>query len=175
MFAEVNEVKRLEKIDWVRGFALASFSSTGYRVSFSGRNGVGGRRGQSSMEYVFALSLILGFVVALMISGMRESEFNFATGSARAACVEWVAGNASLEMASLEIIQDGRNVDFSPVIYYWGGGRLMKLPDDLKHAMALAIQRTAAPSSPEPPANCFSSVNFDYCVVDAPVQGGSGT
>ncbi len=145
-------------------FSLSSlFSSVSVRVSPSPRR----RRGQSSMEYVFALSLILGFVIALMISGMRESEFNFVTGSARAACAEWVAGNGSLELTSLEIAQNGRSVNFTPVIYYWGGGRLLTLPTELKHAAALAIQRTSAPSSPEPPLNCFSSVNYDYCVVDA--------
>ena len=128
-------------------------------------------RGQASMEYVFILSLVLGFVVALMITGIRESELNMATGSARAAAVYWTAGNSSFYLTSLNHIQSWRSVNFSPVIYSWAGGtnngRLQPLPSDLKKQMITAVQKTVAPLAPTPATYCFQSTNFDYCIVDS--------
>ncbi|MFH0973340.1 MAG: hypothetical protein V1817_00945 [Candidatus Micrarchaeota archaeon] len=132
-------------------------------------------RGQASMEYVFILALVLGFVVALMITSIRESELNMATGSARVAAVYWTAGNSSFYLASLETAQLGGGVNFSPVIYSWAGGanggRLQTLPSDLKKQMITAVQKTVAPLSPPPATtptrNCFKSTNFEYCVVDS--------
>lgn len=128
-----------------------------------------GGRGQASIEYVFILALVLGFVLALMISGMRESELNLAVGAARSACVEWTAKNPSqsVYLASMPVAQSGRSANFTPVVYYWGGNRLTPLPDDLKKAVIAAVQKSVAPSAPLAASNCFSSVNFDYCVVDA--------
>jgi hypothetical protein len=72
----------------------------------------------------------------------------------------------------------GRSFDLAPVFYYWGGGvggsgfsvegggKLKPLPLELKRRMIYAVQESVAPLSPPPAANCFSSVNYDYCVVD---------
>ncbi|MEM0475344.1 MAG: hypothetical protein QW343_00950 [Candidatus Norongarragalinales archaeon] len=140
-----------------------------YLLTFFGK-----RRGQSSVEYVFILALVLGFVLALMISGMRESELNLATGAARAAALEWLAPNSSVFLASLEITRSGRSVNFTPTVFYWSGGRdggrVATTPPEFKAFVIAAVQRSTAPGSPplQPQATCFSSTNFDYCVMDSP-------
>jgi hypothetical protein len=98
---------------------------------------------------------------------MRESELNLATGAARSACVEWTAKNASVYLASLQVTQSGRGANFTPVIYYWSGGRLKALPEDASKAIITAVQKAVAPAALPVGGNCFPSANYDYCVVGA--------
>ncbi len=119
------------------------------------------------MEYAFILALILGFVVLLMISGLRESELTMATGAARSASADWIAGSGSLRLASLETTQNGRSVNFTPVVFYWGGGRVRPLPAELKRFVVGVVRSAVSPPSALN-GDCFSSVNYDYCVADAP-------
>ncbi len=124
-------------------------------------------RGQSSVEYVFILSVIIAFVITVMIPALREIELNTALSAARNTVEQFVSANSSLYFTSLDYSVSGRMVVIKPSVYAFSNGDDKRFfPNELKQLVLNAIRKAISPSSPElsPTATSFPAVNYEYFV-----------
>ncbi len=124
-------------------------------------------RGQSSVEYVFILSVIIAFVITVMIPALRESELNIALSAARNTIEQFASANSSLYFTSLDYSVSGRTVVIKPSVYAFGDGSDKRFfPKELKQLVLNAVRKAVSPNSPElpPTATSFPAVNYEYFV-----------
>jgi len=123
------------------------------------------RRGQASVEYIFILAILIGFVIAVMIPALREGELNIALSAARNSAEQFATANSSLYFTSLNYSIDGTKVKIKPSVYSYYNGNVF-FPPEAKLLVLNAIRKAISPSSPEltPTATSFPAVNYEYFV-----------
>jgi len=123
------------------------------------------QRGQSSVEYVFILAVIIGFVITVMLPALRESELNIALSAVRNSVQEFASKNSSLYFTSLNYSVSGRIVKITPSVYSFHDNKWFYPCNARKQALE-AIRETLSPNSAElsPDANNFTAVNYEYLI-----------
>ncbi|MBI2445495.1 hypothetical protein HYV43_03855 [Candidatus Micrarchaeota archaeon] len=122
-----------------------------------------GVRGQGSVEYLFVVVFLVGFIVAVLVPALQESELSYAIASVRSQAVAYGAAHPDLRLTVLNYsVQDGR-VLIDAQVYNRSSDSLVATPLGLKAAMVAGIH-ALAPSSGFDGA-CANTSNYEYCVI----------
>ena len=122
------------------------------------------RRAQAAVEYIFVLSLIVGFTVAVMVPASRELEFGIALAASRAALLNYAASHPEVGFASVGYTVQGRTVTLNPLVYDARTAEPTTMPDGMKADLRSALQSVLAPSR-QAEGNCAQANNYEYCVT----------
>jgi len=129
------------------------------------KRGESRQRGQSSVEYVFILAVIIGFVITVMLPALRESELNIALSAARNSVQQFASKNSSLYFTTLNYSITGRIVKITPSVYSFHDNKWF-YPCSARTQALESIRKAISPNSPElpPDANKFTAVNYEYSI-----------
>lgn len=123
------------------------------------------RRGQMAGEYLLAVSVLLSIILGVAIPLLQEAEITQATAAARLGAHSFVARNSSLVLTSLNYVDYGANITFTPAVYLNGVRYYGDL--DLRYAMLSSISGNADPDvslSLDLQTACVPGVYKRYCV-----------
>ena len=131
-------------------------------VARNGWGRAGGLRGQGSVEYLFIVVFLTGFVVSILVPTLQQSEITFALAAARDGAVSSVAGD-TLRLTRLNYSVYGGEVAFRPSVYNLSSDSAVQAPPQMVAAMVSAVHRLAPSSSFN--ATCANTSNYQYCVL----------
>ncbi len=118
-------------------------------------------RGQSSVEFLVVLSVIMGLLVVMVIPALRQFEISLATAASRTA----LTGLDNEVFTGLRMVEkEGGRVDVVVSLLDRKTHAPVAVPDSLKSKIAFAIQSTLSPANSFS-GYCASSASLIYCVV----------
>ncbi len=124
--------------------------------------GGSGLRGQGSVEYLFIIVFLTGFIVSVMVPTLQQSEITFALAAARDAAVSSAAGEP-LRLTRLNYSVAGGEVAFRPSVYNVSSDSAVQAPPKMVEAMVSAVHRLAPSESFN--STCANTSNYQYCVL----------
>lgn len=121
------------------------------------------RRGQGSVEYLFVVVFLVGFVVAVLVPSLQEAELSYALAGMRSKAVEYEAAHPELRLTVLNYsVQDGF-VRIEPKVYNRSADAYVPVPQELRDAMLSGIHALAPSLGVN--GTCANTSNYEYCMV----------
>lgn len=118
-------------------------------------------RGQGSVEYLFVLVFLVGFIVAVLVPSVREAEISVALSAARQGFLDAAPGDARLLALNYSVQEETVWLDPRAVNRSTGGA--LVLSPELRVGVLDGIQRLS-PGQARNDSCAFTS-NFNYCLV----------
>lgn len=121
-------------------------------------------RGQGSVEYLFVVVFLVGFIVAVMVPTLQQGEISYALAGARSAAVQYTAEHPELRLTVLNYTVQGDRVLLDPKVYNRSSGFLLVAPPQEMKGLMLAGIHALAPSLGFD-GTCANTSNYEYCMV----------
>ena len=122
-------------------------------------------RGQGSVEYLFVVVFLVGFIVAVLVPSLQTAEISYALAGARAQAVAYEANHSELRLLTINstVRQNEGQVLLNVTVYNRSSDALVPPPQGLKDAMLAGIHRLAPNMGVS--ASCVNTSNYEYCFV----------
>ncbi len=120
-------------------------------------------RGQGSVEYLFVVVFLVGFIVAVMVPTLQQGEISYALAGARSAAVQYTAAHPELRLTVLNYSVQGDRVLLDPKVYNRSSGGLVAPPAEMNGLMLAGIHALAPSLGMD--ASCANTSNYEYCMV----------
>ncbi len=120
-------------------------------------------RGQGSVEYLFVVVFLVGFIVSVLVPSLQTAEISYALAGARTGAVGYEANHSDLRLTRMNYSVDKDQVVLNLTVYDRSTDRNVVTPQGLKDAMLAGIH-SLAPSYGLT-GSCANTSNYQYCVV----------
>ncbi|MBI5036575.1 hypothetical protein HZC09_04480 [Candidatus Micrarchaeota archaeon] len=121
-------------------------------------------KAQASIEYLYVLVFLVGFIVAVVIPTVKEAELSIAIASVRLAITGYEAENPDYFVTTLDYSVQENKVMLKPVVRSRDDGSNVPVPDALKNKIISRLKPIAPKLGPD---NCAKASNYEYCVSTA--------
>ncbi len=122
-------------------------------------------RGQGSVEYLFVVVFLVGFIVAVLVPSLQTAEVSYALAGARAQAVAYQANHSELRLLTINssVLQAEGRVLLNATVYNRSADAVVPAPQGLKDAMLAGIHRLAPNMGVS--SSCVNTSNYEYCFV----------
>ncbi len=122
-------------------------------------------RGQGSVEYLFVVVFLVGFIVAVLVPALQAAELSYAVAGARAQAVAYEANHSELRLLTINstVLQSEGRVFLNVTVYNRSSDALVAAPQGMKDAMLAGIHRLAPNMGVD--GTCANTSNYEYCFV----------
>ncbi|GEM_PF-2964359 len=122
-------------------------------------------RGQGSVEYLFVVVFLVGFIVSVLVPALQTAEISYALAGVRAQAVGYEADHSDLRLLTINstVLQAEGRVFFNVTVYNRSSDALVAAPQGMTDAMLAGIHRLAPNMGVS--ASCANTSNYEYCFV----------
>ncbi|MBI5226789.1 hypothetical protein HY994_06190 [Candidatus Micrarchaeota archaeon] len=120
-------------------------------------------RGQGSVEYLFVVVFLVGFIVAVLVPSLQTAEITYALAGARTAAVGYETNQTDIRLTRMNYSVDHDQVRLVLTVYNRSADANIAAPQGLKDAVLSGIHVLAPTYGVN--GSCANTSNYEYCVV----------
>lgn len=123
------------------------------------------RKGQTSIDFLFVVGILIAFIAAVMVVGVRESELTVAISASRLAMVQFSQQNSSFFFTQVTYTLTGTNCTITPLVFSPDGSRA-NTTYEMKVRILNSIKNSLEPNAQDVqvPENGLPAQNYVYYV-----------